>query len=329
MALRTGFHSWPRLRRFLNIGMRQVRSGSRPSTTAFAASPDADIAKWKSPVLLIQGDDDRNVPFDQTVELAHRLEQQHTPFEELVIPNEIHGFLRWANWLQADEATVQYLSRQLGTYRLAMNPGDKEPRTLAEYEEYLPPAALADHFVCFWTQTISGSQGVYEHRVLPDACIDIVLVNDEAPIVVGPWTIPLLAQLPVGSSITGARLHPGRASCLLGMPASELLNQTMPMAAVKGAMRNIRLEKVIEQLNAAARRSRPRPSARALAGTFHPVRPGCPGRNPMAFAPSARPYRAVEPLDRDKRASASSEVFGSHRLWPQDVSVSDAIPASS
>jgi dipeptidyl aminopeptidase/acylaminoacyl peptidase len=83
--------------------------------TAFAASPDADIAKWKSPVLLIQGDDDRNVPFDQTVELAHRLEQQHTPFEELVIPNEIHGFLRWANWLQADEATAQFLTRQLGT----------------------------------------------------------------------------------------------------------------------------------------------------------------------------------------------------------------------
>ncbi len=136
-----------------------------------------------------------------------------------------------------------------------MNPGDQVPRTLAEYREFLPPAALADHFVCFWTQAISGSQGVYEHRVLPDACIDIVLVNDEPPVVVGPWTVPLLAQLPAGSSITGARLHPGRASCLLGMPASELLNQTMPMAAVKGAMRNIRLEKVIEQPNATARRS--------------------------------------------------------------------------
>jgi dipeptidyl aminopeptidase/acylaminoacyl peptidase len=82
--------------------------------TAFAASPDADIAKWKSPVLLIHADDDRNVPFDQTVELAHRLEQQHTPFEELVIPNDIHGFLRRASWLQADQATVQFLSRQLG-----------------------------------------------------------------------------------------------------------------------------------------------------------------------------------------------------------------------
>jgi AraC-like DNA-binding protein len=136
-----------------------------------------------------------------------------------------------------------------------MNPVDQVPRTLAEYREFLPPAALADHFLCFWTQTISGSQGVYEHRVLPDACIDIVLVNDEPPVVVGPWTVPLLAQLPAGSRVTGARLHPGRASSLLGMPASELLNRSIPTAAVNGAMRNIRLEKVIEQSNSAARRS--------------------------------------------------------------------------
>jgi dipeptidyl aminopeptidase/acylaminoacyl peptidase len=81
--------------------------------TAFAASPNADIATWKSPVLLIQGDDDRNVPFDQTVDLAHRLEHQQTPFEELVIPNEIHGFLRRIDSLRADEATVRFLSRQL------------------------------------------------------------------------------------------------------------------------------------------------------------------------------------------------------------------------
>ena len=86
--------------------------------TAFAASPDADIASWKSPVLLIQGDDDRNVPFDQTVELAHRLKQQQTPVEELVIPNEIHGFLRWIDWLHADEATVRFISKQLGAQAL-------------------------------------------------------------------------------------------------------------------------------------------------------------------------------------------------------------------
>jgi dipeptidyl aminopeptidase/acylaminoacyl peptidase len=83
--------------------------------TAFAASPEADIARWTSPVLLIQGDDDRNVPFDQTVDLANQLAQQHTPVEQLVIPNEIHGFLRRADWLHADEALAQFFSKQFGT----------------------------------------------------------------------------------------------------------------------------------------------------------------------------------------------------------------------
>jgi dipeptidyl aminopeptidase/acylaminoacyl peptidase len=86
----------------------------RAVATAFASSPDADVEKWKSPVLLIHGDDDRNVLFDQTVELAHRLEQQGTPMEELIIPNEIHGFLRRASWLEADEATAQFFARHFG-----------------------------------------------------------------------------------------------------------------------------------------------------------------------------------------------------------------------
>ena len=78
---------------------------------AWESSPDSAIATWKSPVLLIQGDDDRNVEFHQMVDLVARLRQAHVPFEEIVIPNEIHGFLRYASWLQADRATVDYFSR--------------------------------------------------------------------------------------------------------------------------------------------------------------------------------------------------------------------------
>jgi dipeptidyl aminopeptidase/acylaminoacyl peptidase len=80
---------------------------------AFLSSPDANIDTWKSPVILIQGDDDRNVPFHQTVDLARRLEFHHVPYEELVIPNEIHGFLRYASWLAADRATADFLTRKL------------------------------------------------------------------------------------------------------------------------------------------------------------------------------------------------------------------------
>ena len=81
--------------------------------TAWTSSPDADVAKWTSPVLLIQGDDDRNVDFHETVDLARRLEAQHTYFEEMVIPNEIHGFLRYDSWLRADSATAAFLAKEL------------------------------------------------------------------------------------------------------------------------------------------------------------------------------------------------------------------------
>jgi dipeptidyl aminopeptidase/acylaminoacyl peptidase len=81
---------------------------------AWNSSPDAAVEGWKSPVLLIQGDDDRNVPFRQTIDLARRLEARHLPFEELVVPNEIHGFLRHDSWLRVDTATADFLARKLG-----------------------------------------------------------------------------------------------------------------------------------------------------------------------------------------------------------------------
>jgi dipeptidyl aminopeptidase/acylaminoacyl peptidase len=81
--------------------------------TAFESSPEAAIAGWKSPVLLIHGDDDRNVRFDQTTDLARRLAAQGTPFEELILPNEIHEFLRYDSWVKADTATVRFLEDKL------------------------------------------------------------------------------------------------------------------------------------------------------------------------------------------------------------------------
>jgi len=46
----------------------------------------AFLSTWRSPVLLIQGDDDRNVQFNQTVKLADALRRQHVEVEELVFP---------------------------------------------------------------------------------------------------------------------------------------------------------------------------------------------------------------------------------------------------
>ena len=81
---------------------------------AFESSPDASVATWKSPVLLIHGDDDRNVPFGQTVDLAQRLREQKVYFEELIFPDEIHDFLIWRNWVRAYKASVDFFAEELG-----------------------------------------------------------------------------------------------------------------------------------------------------------------------------------------------------------------------
>jgi dipeptidyl aminopeptidase/acylaminoacyl peptidase len=111
-----GVHDWSRdISREAPAPYLRHEQGDRAQAmaTAFAASPDAAVATWRSPVLLIQGDDDRNVDFQQTVDLARRLETQGVAYEELVIPDEIHGFLRHASWLKADTAAAAFLEREL------------------------------------------------------------------------------------------------------------------------------------------------------------------------------------------------------------------------
>lgn len=77
------------------------------------SSPVADMASWRSPVLLIHGDDDRNVQVSQTVDLAQRLRAQGVRFEEMLIPDEIHDFLRHRTWIDVSRAVSDFLSREL------------------------------------------------------------------------------------------------------------------------------------------------------------------------------------------------------------------------
>jgi dipeptidyl aminopeptidase/acylaminoacyl peptidase len=81
--------------------------------TAWRSSPVSSISTWKSPVLLIHGDDDRNVQFVQTVDLVSRLEKAGVPYEELVLPDEVHSFLRYESWRKANRATVSFLDKHL------------------------------------------------------------------------------------------------------------------------------------------------------------------------------------------------------------------------
>ena len=80
---------------------------------AWESSPLSSVKTWRSPVLLIQGDDDPEVPFLQTVELASALRQQQVPVQELIFPDEVHGFLLHRSWLAAYTAEAKFFDEYL------------------------------------------------------------------------------------------------------------------------------------------------------------------------------------------------------------------------
>jgi dipeptidyl aminopeptidase/acylaminoacyl peptidase len=107
-----GVHDW-------NVVINGFRPSYEPedhpefSRLAFGSSPMAFLDGWRSPVLIIHGDDDRNVPFSESVDLAEALARRGVDFEQLVFPDEVHGFLLHRNWVAAFAATLDFFERRL------------------------------------------------------------------------------------------------------------------------------------------------------------------------------------------------------------------------
>ena len=104
-----GVHDW----RALLPNLSQPGAPAGAAQLAFDSSAMATVDKWRSPVLVAQADDDRNVPFAQSVELVPALRKQGVDVEELVIPNEIHDLLRERSWLTLFHTTDDFFARRL------------------------------------------------------------------------------------------------------------------------------------------------------------------------------------------------------------------------
>ena len=101
-----GVHDWSRLRGNLNENM---------SKKARESSPVADVETWTSPVLFIHGDDDRNVPFQQTTDIVQKLRAKGDVYIELMIaPDEPHEFLLYKNRMEAYHRTFKFINRFIG-----------------------------------------------------------------------------------------------------------------------------------------------------------------------------------------------------------------------
>lgn len=107
-----GVHDW-------NVGIQtfladyDVYEDPAATQRAFTGSPMAQVTRWEDPVLLIHGDDDRNVRFIETLTLIEQLRKQGVPVEQLVFPDEVHTFLRHASWMRAYEAAIDFFKRRM------------------------------------------------------------------------------------------------------------------------------------------------------------------------------------------------------------------------
>ncbi len=121
-----GVHDWS-LR--ISANANWIEYGDRDAVKiAIESSPIGSVEKWRSPVLLIHGDDDRNVAFAQTVDLARRLRELKVPHEVIVFPDEVHDFLLHRHWLEIYDAAAKFLDKHLKGAKTAA-PAQSSQRT--------------------------------------------------------------------------------------------------------------------------------------------------------------------------------------------------------
>lgn len=96
-----------------NSIFEKAPDAAEADSVAWTSSPIAYVNSWTSPVLLIHGDDDRNVGFSHSVDLYQRLKKRNIEVEYLVIPDDTHHWMLYANLLKVSKATVAFLEEKL------------------------------------------------------------------------------------------------------------------------------------------------------------------------------------------------------------------------
>jgi AraC-like DNA-binding protein len=112
------------------------------------------------------------------------------------------------------------------------------------YTERMVSSALA---CCTWDQETPVAR---EQRVVPDGCVDLIWSGERLTIA-GPDTRPRFVALAPGARIVGVRLRPGAAGAALGLPASELRDESPDAGDVLGRDRAAALLDVLLRTAAA------------------------------------------------------------------------------
>ena len=105
-----GVHDWPTT--FDHDYGHQVGTPEQRKI-AHMSTAEGYLDTWKSPVFIEQGDDDRNVPFSQGVDLATKLRSRGVTVQTQVFPDEAHENLVWAHLVEQYTAAEAFIARYL------------------------------------------------------------------------------------------------------------------------------------------------------------------------------------------------------------------------
>jgi len=105
----SGIHNWSTY--LSSVG--EPIDGGDANRRAMESSPIATIDQWHTPVLVVQADDDRIVPFQQAAELIEGLRSHNIDHDVIMIPNEIHDMARYSSWMMLFKAAAVYFDRHL------------------------------------------------------------------------------------------------------------------------------------------------------------------------------------------------------------------------
>ncbi len=110
-----GVHDWGSQAALLSAGEKFEKAPDYELAlkTAWNSSPVSSMKTWKSPVLIIHADDDRNVRFIQSVDLINRLEKQGVSYETMMIVDDTHHWMNWNNAVKVYGAVADYFTRKL------------------------------------------------------------------------------------------------------------------------------------------------------------------------------------------------------------------------
>jgi dipeptidyl-peptidase 4 len=95
-------------------GVHFYGSSLDTESIAYKSSAVGAIDGWKSPVLLVHGDDDRNVAFQQTTGLVQLLRARDVYHELIVFPDDTHESMLHSRWMYTLERMDAFLKRFLG-----------------------------------------------------------------------------------------------------------------------------------------------------------------------------------------------------------------------